>query len=120
MIDMMFILLIFIMVSAQFTKKHHFLHLQLPRTQFGEKQKNHTITIIIERDGNLILNGSRLTFPDLQKKVTKRLFQNRGVTILSAADAPFGVFARLISYLKEGNCKNIQIGTDIKKYELGK
>ena len=65
LIDIIFLLLIFFMVTTTFTKENH-LAIQLPEAQ-GEvvDAPDKLVEVIIDRDGQYSVNGQRLISPKL-------------------------------------------------------
>ena len=90
MIDVVFLLLIFFMTVSQVSKINK-ERLDLPQQQGAEEQPTTSLTINVNRNGQIIVSGRTLTGPQLVSLVGEELARvgnnpNR-VTIVLRADA---------------------------------
>ncbi|MBR2463085.1 MAG: biopolymer transporter ExbD [Spirochaetaceae bacterium] len=77
MIDVIFILLIFFMVSTQF--KRNSLPLDLPRSENSSQQE--TVLVLSVTDTAMELDGSLLSMDELEPRLTERHSQNPDLTL---------------------------------------
>lgn len=90
LIDIVFLLLIFFMVTTTFTKENH-LAIQLPEAE-GEvvDAPDKMVEVIIDKDGQYSVNGQRLIGPKLitLKQAIEKVSQgDRGLPFIITADA---------------------------------
>mgnify|MGYP002700121196 FL=1 len=90
LIDIVFLLLIFFMVTTTFTKENH-LAIQLPEAE-GEviDAPDKMVEVIIDKDGQYSVNGQRLISPKLLtlKQAIEKVSQgDRGIPFIITADA---------------------------------
>ncbi len=90
LIDVVFLLLIFFMVSTSFTKETH-LKIDLPEAVAEQAQTvENTIELVVNSDGNYALNGQELV--DTKPATLKRALgefaaDNRDIPFMITADA---------------------------------
>lgn len=77
MIDVIFILLIFFMVSTQF--KRNSLPLDLPRSESTSQQES--VLVLSVTDTAMELDGSLLSMDELEPRLTERHSQNPDLTL---------------------------------------
>lgn len=90
LIDIVFLLLIFFMVTTTFTKENH-LAIQLPEAE-GEviDAPDKMVEVIIDKDGQYSVNGQRLISPKLLtlKQAIEKVSQgDRSIPFIITADA---------------------------------
>ena len=90
LIDIVFLLLIFFMVTTTFTKENH-LAIQLPEAE-GEviDAPDKMVEVIIDKDGQYSVNGQRLISPKLLtlKQAIEKVSQgDRSIPFVITADA---------------------------------
>ena len=83
LIDIVFLLLIFFMVSATFIRRSE-LHIDLPQAEGGRQETNRALTITVRRDGGYAVNGQ----PTAESALARALASARG-----ADEAPRAVIA---------------------------
>lgn len=95
LIDVVFLLLIFFMVSTSFIKETH-LSLNLPKALSGEEQvqESAALEVIIDVNGFYQINGRALVNTDTEtlESALKNLSENdlsKPITITSDANAPY-------------------------------
>jgi len=90
MLDVVFLLLIFFMVSTTFTKESH-LTIDLPEaTANSESTPTNTIEIVISSSGHYSINGQQLVNQQLdilKRALQKELGQQTKVPVIITADA---------------------------------
>jgi biopolymer transport protein ExbD len=87
MVDMMFILLIFIIITAQYTN-FNALKVNLPRAESGASvQESNFLIITISLQNKIFLNQKPVTMPELEAKLKEAAAQKQQPFILIQADA---------------------------------
>lgn len=75
MIDVVFLLIIFFLVSSHLVKQEVQFKLPLPTAQSGLKEKNSEkprLTVNVLADGTLLLSGRQVTAEDLRTRLAER------------------------------------------------
>jgi len=86
LIDIVFLLLIFFMVTSHFDVASG-LHIQLPEVaQRLFNQKDNQLRLIIDKSGGMFLDGKRLDLKTLEKKLEKAVNEKDLVHLVLQAD----------------------------------
>ena len=113
MIDVVFLLLIFFMVSTVFKKDEMALLLNLPKTEKGESAQQEQKTIYIELSKTEIAyNGTKTTLDSLEeslKGVTKKTIP---IDLRIDKDVKYDRVVHLIGKLKKYELTNVSLITD--------
>ncbi|PIK16304.1 biopolymer transporter ExbD [Halobacteriovorax sp. JY17] len=113
MIDVVFLLLIFFMVSTVFKKDEMALLLNLPKTEKGESAQREQKTIYIELSKTEIAyNGTKTTLESLEdtlKGVTKKTMP---IDLRIDKDVKYDRVVLLIGKLKKYELTNVSLITD--------
>lgn len=89
LIDIVFLLLIFFMISTTFKKESH-IELSLPKASAEEKLEDHVkIEILIDINGDYAINGMTLINNDLNtlKRAIKKISVDHNMPVIISADA---------------------------------
>ncbi len=112
LIDVVFLLLIFFLVTSAFKKEELNLMLKLPVAEQGqgqtEQQDNLTIELTNEK---IIVNGSDATFADLPQMVEK-YESDTLVDIRADQDLKYKRLIRLLDLLQAAKLDNISLVTE--------
>lgn len=111
MLDMIFILLIFVMVSVQFTPVG-LLDLELPGVGHQDRGRESALRIAVNREGVIRFNGKEISLVDFERQIPRFDPAGKGVRIYADRQAPFGIFAQILAILRQENCYRIQIVTE--------
>ena len=114
LIDILFILLIFLMVSVRFTESNSRFDFNLPKSEdqvVGDTENE--IIISISKSGEHFLNGKSLEKDRLHDYIRTEIKQElKPIVILEMdVDAKFGDFFQITSLLKTKSISNVQIAT---------
>ena len=85
LIDCVFLLLIFFMVTTVF-KQPHGHRVLLPEARSASLIEEKKLTATIASDGRMDLNGRRITLEQLEARLTKESAQHRAVTLIIRTD----------------------------------
>ena len=116
MIDVVFLLLIFFMLTSMYARP--VLPLELPEAESCVPQRNQEIVIGIESDGELTLNQSPVAMDELQTILVRELDRkSEEKVIYLAADksVEFGLAVRVMDVAKKAGAQNISIITREKE-----
>jgi len=117
LIDVVFLLLIFFMVSSVFKKEELALLLSLPKTQEGESQKAKNKTVLIELSGEEIaIDGKKLELDDLNgslKDIEKKSLINLRVD----GQVKYNRLVKVLDSLQKNKLENLSLITEKESKE---
>lgn len=112
LIDIIFILLIFFMVSTTFVRQLE-VPLERPSAKTAQRSDNRSIRVAISRNGSIFLNGQPLQPWMLQDRV-RQLLQSRGQRpVLVSADArgETGRLVEVVDQCRLAGAKHVAVET---------
>jgi len=120
LIDMVFLLLIFFVLSSQFVS-HKGFKVKLPKAAYAQIQKNESVTVIINKDGHILLAGKEVLLKDLKGAVLSALMGSRSKSLIIKADegVPLGLAVKVMDVAKEANADGLVISTQDSGHEGG-
>ncbi len=97
LIDVMFILLIFFMVSSSFVEQPG-MKLELPTIQSNEVERVENLVIYLSRDQEIYLGEKRVPLENLADEITVRIPNIREKTLILKADqeVPHGLVVKVM------------------------
>ena len=84
MIDIIFSILAFLIISSLYLTRVDTISLDLPKASNSIKQNNKFVNISINKSGNLFINKKRIKFQDIKVKVVNLTNENKNVVVLNA------------------------------------
>lgn len=116
LIDVLFLLLIFLMVSSTFLEQPG-IQLDLPRSESAVLVEEKEYTLFVDKAGKLFLNEQEITLDDLESRIAEVLPEMKdGALILKAdKDVSYGLVVRIMDSVKKSGVKRLVIGTRIKE-----
>lgn len=115
LIDVMFILLIFFMVSSSFVEQPG-MKLELPTTKSREVEKVEKLALYVSKEGDLYLNNKPVKLDSLQYVIKAAIPNVKGKTLVLKADKDVhhGLVVEIMDIAKRSGLKKIVIGTRIE------
>ncbi len=115
LIDVMFLLLIFLLISSTFLEQPG-IKLELPETKNTETVKQRKFTLFVDKTGKIFLNEAEVSESELEKQIKKILPEMKDKAIILKADnsASHGVVVKIMDILKRSGVKKLVIGTKIE------
>ncbi len=120
LIDVLFLLLIFMMVSSTFIEDPG-IKLDLPETQSAPSVKKSEYTLSVKSDGSLFLNEKSLSLDELEENLKSTLVEMKDESLILKGDTniPYGKVVKIMDIVKKSGVKKLIIatrqGTSIKK-----
>jgi len=113
LIDVLFLLLLFVLVSSSFIEKPG-IKVDLPGTQNADAVKMENFTLYVDKEGQLFLNEQRLEEKALQEALEKVLPQMKEESLTLNVDetVQHGLVVRLMDIAKKSGIKKLVIGTE--------
>jgi len=86
LIDIVFLLLIFFMVTSHFDVASG-IHIQLPKIdQKIFNRQDNKLTLVVDKSGRIYLKGKKLKIKSLQKRLQKAVKERASVSLIIQAD----------------------------------
>ena len=122
MIDIIFNLLIFFLITAVISQKG--LNLKLPESSTAEKRPKKSLEIMVTKDEDILFNGEKIAQADVERVLREEkdrpISQKADSIVLkSDAKAPFGIFVSIMDTARKLGLKNLVIATEIPKEKEG-
>ncbi|MCB1142722.1 MAG: biopolymer transporter ExbD [Leptospiraceae bacterium] len=108
LMDIIFILLIFVMISISFQKQITSLEMDLPDSNGSGNSENEETEIAIFEDGKILLAKNRIEIEDLVSEIKK--IQPKGIVLNIEKKVPYETFILISEKLKNLGIKNIRLG----------
>ncbi len=109
LIDVVFILLIFFLVSATFKKNERVLNLALPTsTQAQKSTEKEPIRIELSEDA-LAYNGKRITFLEMEKELEKITQKEKAVDLIIDKTVRYQRIVKVLDMLKKYQLFNLSL-----------
>jgi biopolymer transport protein TolR len=101
MIDIMLVLLIIFMVTANFIVRET-VEVDLPRAANGGETVQGLVNVVIDKDGKLFFDGAEVPEDELTRKVAEAVAKDKDTRAIISADQalPYGRVMRLIDVVK--------------------
>lgn len=116
LIDVLFLLLIFVMVSSTFLEQPG-IKLELPHAQSAVVVEQKEFTLFVDKDGKLYLNDSEIAMDGLEEKLKEIMPEMKDGALVLKADqeVSHGIVVKIMDNVKRGGVKKLIIGTKIGK-----
>ncbi len=114
LVDIMLVLLIIFMVTANFVN-HKSINIELPRAATGEdSKKTKSLGFTIDKESRIYIDGTRIESKDLSVKIKEYVASNSNVSALIAADkaTPHGAVVKVIDALRLAGVINFSLNID--------
>ncbi len=115
MIDVVFLLIIFFLVSSHLAKQESQIPLSLPRAETGQELQDEAtdrVTINVLADGEIQLGGRRLPLDELRRRLAYELHEQDGrlqVRIRSDRNVPYQYVEPIMLICAKAGIWNVQI-----------
>ncbi|MCM8532112.1 MAG: biopolymer transporter ExbD [Lentisphaeraceae bacterium] len=115
LIDMVFILLIFFIVTTVFAKDKG-MDIQRPSQQSSGELAKENLLVAITAEGNIRVGGQPLSINSLRAYISNRLRKEvLPVVLLADKNAPVGLLADVMDECSMAGAKNISLATEKEK-----
>jgi biopolymer transport protein ExbD len=116
LIDVLFLLLIFFMVSSTFLEQPG-IKLELPYAQSAVVAEQKDYILFVEKSGTMFLNEAEVAMENLNTILTEALpNMNEGSLILKAdQDVSHGIIVRIMDISRQSGVKKLIIGTKLEE-----
>jgi biopolymer transport protein ExbD len=116
LIDVLFLLLIFLMVSSTFLEQPG-IQLDLPDAESAVLVEEKEFTLFISKEGKLFLNDKEIELENLEKRIGEVLPEMKDGTLILKADKDisYGLVVEIMDGVKKSGVKRLVIGTRLKE-----
>lgn len=115
LVDIIFLLIIFFLVSSTFEKGEQRLSIELPSTRGGQKVADspESWVLLIDQQGRFYWNESELTFQELESRLRRNKGRKDKVQVLVKADGrvEYAKVASLLGILSEFEYRKLSFKT---------
>lgn len=113
MVDVVFLLIIFFMVSTTFITLESGLPVDLPQAQSAEQQQSQLPTVTINRQEAIVVAGSELTLEQLVPALQQILAERGNEVVVLRADqsVSHGLTVRVMDAIKRAGAQRVAIAT---------
>lgn len=118
LIDIVFLLLIFFMLTANFLNQKG-ISIDLPGAAYAEEETEEDIVISIDSKKRVFVGQERTGISSLEKLLREKIdgASNRKVTIRGDRSADFGTAVKIMDIAKETGAEAIMIVTELEAVE---
>ena len=113
MVDVVFLLVIFFMVSTTFITLESGLPVDLPQAQSSQAQSSDLPTVTINQDDQIFVGGSQVSEGDLVAVLREVLASSASDTVVLRADQTvrYGLPVRVMDLIKQAGAQRVAIAT---------
>jgi biopolymer transport protein ExbD len=114
LIDMVFLLLIFFVLSSHFISEQGF-KIKLPKAVHSQSQKNENVVVFVRANGDVIVGNDKVVMTDLERKLLKYLGTSDSKTVIIKADENVNLklVVRIMDIARAANAGGLVISTQI-------
>lgn len=116
LIDVVFLLLIFFLLTAVFVKPS--IPLDLPKSETAKVIDKPEVSVTIKKDGSIMLNDDDILLPELYaalSKIYRDLLRDRDISLMADKEVPFGRVIEVMDIAKRAGVENISVLTERKR-----
>jgi biopolymer transport protein ExbD len=116
LIDVLFILLIFFMVSSTFLEQPG-MKLELPKAKSAQVEQIENLIIYIDRQMQIFINDKPVAVDRLEKQLRETIADNESPTLVLRADkaVPHGLVVTIMDVAKQVGVKRLVVGTEVDR-----
>ena len=113
MVDVVFLLVIFFMVSTTFITLESGLPVDLPQAQSAQAQSSELPTVTINQDDQIFVGGSQVAEAELVGVLREVLASSASDTVVLRADQSvrYGLPVRVMDLIKQAGAQRVAIAT---------
>lgn len=112
LMDIIFILLIFVMMSVSFAKNFKQLEIDLPKSQSGTSELSPDIQISIKVNEKIYLEEKEITLDELSNFASQGNFRDKVVSVNVERKVSYESFLQVVDILKQARIKKLNLGTE--------
>ena len=115
LIDVLFLLLIFFMVSSTFLEQPG-IKLELPFAQSAVVVEQKDYILFIDKESKMFLNDKEVRLEDLESKIKTALpeMKDKALVLKADQDVSHGIVVKVMDIVKRSGVKKLIIGTKLE------
>jgi len=112
LIDVLFLMLIFLMVSSTFLEQPG-IKLELPQADSAAMVEKKDYTLFVDKEGKMFLNESEVSLQELETRIKKALPEMKESALILKADqsVSHGIVVKAMDVARRSGVKKLVIGT---------
>jgi biopolymer transport protein ExbD len=116
MIDIIFFLLVFFMMSTLYMVDQQLIPVHLPQAQSAQTEKPHSIAITVTAEGKILFDKEEIPLELLQKRTQIELHKQNDIVFILRSDkqVEYGKVVAALDELKLAGAQRISIATERK------
>lgn len=116
LIDVLFLLLIFFMVSSTFLEQPG-IKLELPHADSAVVVEQKDYVLFVDKKGKMFLNDKEVVMTDLEAKMKEALpeMKDSALVLKADQDVTHGIVVRIMDIVKKSGVKKLIIGTKLQE-----
>lgn len=116
LIDVLFILLIFFMVTSTFLEQPG-IKLELPKAESAQVEQIENLIIYVDQQRQVFLNDKPVAIDRLEKQLQETIAENEEPTLVLRADkaVPHGLVVTIMDLAKKTGVKRLVVGADVEQ-----
>ncbi|GBF40539.1 ExbD/TolR family protein [Leptospira johnsonii] len=110
MVDVILVLLVIFMVTANFLKKES-ININLPKADAVDANLSKTVQVALSKDGKIFLEGNEIDFPRLEAQLLRetKIRPNMRITLSADSSLPYGKIAETMGKIKKAGVHQIAL-----------
>ncbi|TGL58812.1 ExbD/TolR family protein [Leptospira sarikeiensis] len=110
MVDVILVLLVIFMVTANFLKKES-ININLPKADAVDSNLAKTVQVALSKDGKVFLEGTETDIPRLEAHLQKeaKIRPNMRITLSADSSLPYGKIAETMGKIKKAGVHQIAL-----------
>ena len=116
MIDIIFFLLVFFMMSTLYMVDQQLIPVHLPQAQSAQNEKPRSVAITVTAEGKILFDKEEISLDLLQKRVQVELHKQSDLVFILRSDkqVEYGKVVAVLDELKMAGAQRISIATERK------
>lgn len=116
LIDVLFLLLIFFMVSSTFLEQPG-IKLELPYAQSAVVVDQKDYILFVDKESKMFLNDKEVRLEDLESKIKEALpeMKDKALVLKADQDVSHGIVVKVMDIAKRSGIRKLIIGTKLEK-----
>lgn len=112
LVDVMLVLLVIFMVTAPLMQQG--VDVNLPKAKGKELPPEERISLVLKRNGTLLMNDEQISIAEMRKKLEKVSKLNPNVFLKADKDVPYGLVVEVMGEVKDAGIEKLGMITEPK------
>lgn len=112
LMDIIFILLIFVMMSISFSKSYKSISISIPKSENGNSKLEEDIKILMNGKKEIYFDNDKIELNELKEKIKLGKLDEKNIRLFIEKKLEYQDFIKLLDTIKLAKIKNIQLATE--------